>query len=163
MRRVGWGASVLAFLLASCGRPTPLHVAQVPFGSTTAGADLLATFGPGSLLTAPLLPPDFAFGGAASVSADGRWIAYQTPATDSWDIFLFDTLTGQINTLPHLNSKRAEVNPIISPDGLAITFLSDRNGFWDTFVYDRLHQMYRPLTFSYFAAFGAPPGVWPGW
>jgi hypothetical protein len=160
MRKAGFGTVVMALLVSSCGREVPLHVAQV---GPAVGTDILASFGPGSLLAAPLLPPGLAAGGGASVSADGRWLAYQVPAFDSWDIYLFDTATGQINTLPNLNSQRAEVNPIISPDGLAITFLSNRNGFWDSFVYDRVHGTYRPLTFSYFAAFGALPGVWGGW
>jgi hypothetical protein len=152
MRRWWVGAVLTVLVVASCGRPAPLHVQQVPF----AGGDILGVFGPASPLLAPFLPSGFALGGAASASADGRWLAYQAPAIDSWDIFLFDTATGQINPLSKLNSPGADVNPLISPDGSTITFLSDRNGFWDTFIYDRISGTYRPLTFSSFFGFGIP-------
>jgi hypothetical protein len=161
MRKWGLAAVLSAVLVTACGRPAPLQVKQI--GLPVAG-DVLGAFGPGSPLLAPILPPGITpFGGGATASADGRWLAYQVPSFGSWDIYLLDTLTGQINTLPNLNSQRMEVNPIISPDGLTITFLSDRNGFLDTFIYDRVSQTYRPLSFSYFAAFGAPSLFGPVW
>jgi hypothetical protein len=161
MRFRAFGAGLLALILSACGRATPLHVSQV---AVTPGTGIPALFGPASPFLAPVLPTGLSlFAGGASASADGRWLAYQASALHSWDIFLLDTATGQINSLPNLNSPGADVSPVISADGATITFLSDRNGFLDAFLYDRVTKTYRPLTFSYFAAFGLPVGSGRVW
>jgi hypothetical protein len=158
--RAVW-AGLLALVLAACGRAAPLHVSQV---AVAPGTGVAALFGPASPFLAPVLPTGLSlFAGGASASADGRWLAYQAPALQSWDIFLLDTATGQINALANLNSPGAEIHPVISADGATITFLSDRNGFLDAFMYDRVTKTYRPLTFSYFAAFGLPLGTGRAW
>jgi Tol biopolymer transport system component len=99
---------------------------------------------------------------AASISADGRYVAFRSRATNlvsgdtngTMDVFLRDTQTGTTSRLS-VNSSGVEGNigsndpsisgstsPSISADGSYVTFYSnainlvggDTNGFWDIFV-----------------------------
>ena len=100
--------------------------------------------------------------GSPEISTDGRWIAYdgfstdlvpgQTDTNNSWDVFLFDQLTG----ITHLVSKAAGTSsttgnhysqrPALSSDGQILTFQSlstnlvdgqvDTNQDIDIFVFD---------------------------
>lgn len=99
----------------------------------------------------------------ATISTDGRYVAFQSPASDlvdgdtngDWDAFVYDRLSGQTervsvsssgaqsNVTP--NSNTYQLAPSISADGRFVTFRSeaklvpgDNNGFVDDFVRDRL-------------------------
>ena len=150
--------------LAGCGTAHPLKVANVPVpGGLLADPAVISAFGPCSPLVQPLpaiAPASFA--GGPSVSADGRWIAYQVWQFGSTDIQLLDALTGMIDPLPSLNSSAEEVAPILSPDGQWITFTSNRNGLWDVFMYDRLSGGNRPLSFNSYVAGRLAPYAF-GW
>ncbi len=79
-----------------------------------------------------------------SISADGRWIAFQSPAnnlaandSDSWnyDIFVRDLATGT-TILASTNSPNAlglsHINPLLSPNGSFVAFLSSSTSYSDT-------------------------------
>lgn len=99
----------------------------------------------------------------ATISADGRWVAFQSTATNLVlddtnpfsDIFLADTLTGNIELISAIRDDQGAVVtasdgdsalPYISPNGRYIAYVSDAtvfdandlNGFADVYVYDRL-------------------------
>ncbi|MEW6741292.1 MAG: right-handed parallel beta-helix repeat-containing protein [Planctomycetota bacterium] len=92
-----------------------------------------------------------------SLSADGRYVAFSSSATnlvpndtnDQWDVFVRDLLTGRTERVS-LSSRGEEGNygsawPRISADGLMVVFSSwatnlvpgDRNGEADVFLRDR--------------------------
>ena len=81
---------------------------------------------------------------AASFSADGRYVVYQsdTPVGHS-EIYLYDLSTGQV-VFHTANALGASYNPVISPDGHFIIFASaaqlvpdgDTNSVTDTYVVD---------------------------
>ncbi len=93
----------------------------------------------------------------ASISADGRYVAFQSDATNlaagdgnvATDVFVYDRQTGVIERVSVANAG-TEANgnselPSISADGRYVAFESDAsnlvsgdtNGFTDVFVYDR--------------------------
>jgi Tol biopolymer transport system component len=62
---------------------------------------------------------------AASFSADGRYIVYQSDAPGGHsEIYLYDLSTGQV-VFHTANASGASYNPVISPDGHFIIFASD--------------------------------------
>jgi Tol biopolymer transport system component len=79
---------------------------------------------------------------AASFSADGRYVVYQsdTPGGHS-EIYLYDLSTGEV-VFHTENASGASYNPVISPDGNFIIFASDAqlagdgNAVTDTYVVD---------------------------
>ena len=79
---------------------------------------------------------------AASFSADGHYIVYQSDAPGGHsEIYLVDLRSGQ--TLFHTANSEASYNPVISPDGHFIIFASDArltaddsNNFTDIYVVD---------------------------
>ena len=93
----------------------------------------------------------------SSISADGRYVAFMSNATnlvqsdsnDSWDIFLHDTQTGQTSLVSSgydgTQANSQSEYPIISSDGNYVAFASDatnivardNNGYRDVFEYDR--------------------------
>jgi len=96
--------------------------------------------------------------GCPSISADGRYVAFQSYASnlvpgdtnEVGDVFVHDRLTGQ-TTRVSVASDGTEGNdysrrPSISADGRYVAFASlasnlvpgDTNGTWDVFVHDRL-------------------------
>jgi|GEM_PF-1585857 len=96
--------------------------------------------------------------GCPSISADGRYVAFQSYASNlvpgdtngTWDVFVHDRLTGQ-TTRVSVASDGTQGNgdsecPSISADGRYVAFASlasnlvpgDTNGTWDVFVHDRL-------------------------
>ncbi|MFZ2156916.1 MAG: cadherin-like domain-containing protein, partial [Bradyrhizobium sp.] len=80
---------------------------------------------------------------AASFSADGRYIVYQSDAPGGHsEIYLYDLSTGQV-VFHTANASGASYNPVISPDGHFIIFASDAhltsgdtNAVTDTYVVD---------------------------
>ncbi|QWG18005.1 FecR domain-containing protein [Bradyrhizobium sediminis] len=80
---------------------------------------------------------------AASLSADGRYIVYQSDAPGGHsEIYLYDLSTGQV-VFHTANASGASYNPVISPDGHFIIFASDAhltsgdtNAVADTYVVD---------------------------
>ena len=80
---------------------------------------------------------------AASISADGHYIAYQgETAGGHSEIYLYDTTTGQV-VFHTANASGSSYNPVISPDGHYIVFASDAqltpddtNSYADTYVVD---------------------------
>ena len=97
------------------------------------------------------------FHGPPSLSADGRFVAFDSDATNLvandvngfTDVFVHDRLTG-ITELVSVDSSGAQANsavtfPAISADGSIVAFntdasnlvAGDTNGKWDVFVHDR--------------------------
>jgi len=92
-----------------------------------------------------------------SISADGRYVAYYSSATNlvpndtnnQADVFIHDRRTGQTTRLSvdslGVQGNDASYHPSISADGQYVTFeskatnlvLGDTNGFMDVFVHDR--------------------------
>jgi VCBS repeat-containing protein len=80
---------------------------------------------------------------AASFSADGRYVVYQSDAPGGHsEIYLYDLSTGEI-VFSTANPSGASYNPVISPDGHFIIFASDAhltdgdtNAVTDTYVVD---------------------------
>ena len=79
---------------------------------------------------------------AASFSADGRYVVYQSDAPGGHsEIYLYDLSTGQV-VFHTANASGASYNPVISPDGNFIIFASDAelagdgNAVTDTYVVD---------------------------
>ena len=62
---------------------------------------------------------------AASISADGHFVVYQSDASDGHsEIYLYDLSTGHV-VFHTANASGASYNPVISPDGHFIIFASD--------------------------------------
>jgi len=80
------------------------------------------------------------------ISADGRFMVYQTERAGNTDVLLYDILTGSIDTLPIINTESFEGQPSVSADGRFIAFVSDRTGNLDVFLYDRLTGFLNPLS-----------------
>ena len=80
---------------------------------------------------------------AASFSADGHYVVYQSDAPGGHsEIYLYDLCTGQV-VFHTANASGASYNPVISPDGHFIIFASDaqltagdNNSVTDTYVVD---------------------------
>ena len=80
---------------------------------------------------------------AASISADGHYVVYQSDASDGHsEIFLYDLAAGHV-VFQTANAAGASYNPVISPDGHFIIFASDAqltpddtNSVADTYVVD---------------------------
>lgn len=122
-------------------------VSHVPGSATTAGDDL-SSFGT-SLAGAPL------------ISADGRWIAFYSNASNlvtgqtgrEGNIFLFDAASGAVTLVsrsivsPTQTGSLESWEPVVSADGRFVAFLSrafdlvpgqvDQNQENDAFLYDR--------------------------
>jgi Tol biopolymer transport system component len=97
----------------------------------------------------------------AVISASGRYVAFESPASDllpgtindSWDVYLHDDLTGQIERASTRSGGEAVYNPgayttppALSADGRYVTFTSeaenlvnnDGNSMPDVFLHDRV-------------------------
>jgi Tol biopolymer transport system component len=97
------------------------------------------------------------YSNAPAISADGRYVAFESWATNlvdgdtngTEDIFVHDRQTGQTTRVSIKTGGEqgndASPNPAISADGRYVTFSScatnlvdgDTNGWWDIFVHDR--------------------------
>ncbi|HEX2551263.1 MAG TPA: hypothetical protein VHK64_06685, partial [Nocardioidaceae bacterium] len=95
-----------------------------------------------------------------SLSADGRYVAFTSDATDMIpvftgtlrNVFLFDRVSGAMTLASHASASPTSgatgTGPTISPDGTAVAFYStgtnlvagqaDSNGWEDVFLFDRL-------------------------
>jgi VCBS repeat-containing protein len=99
---------------------------------------------------------------AASISADGHYVVYQSDSSGHSEIYLYDLTTGHVvfNTA---NATGGSYNPVISPDGHFIIFASDArltsddtNSVADTYVVDVTdpgHPVYKLVSVG---ADGAP-------
>jgi Tol biopolymer transport system component len=94
----------------------------------------------------------------ASISADGRYVAFSSLASNlvagdtngTWDVFVHDRLTGQTTRVSVASDgtqgNEDSIGVEISADGRYVAFTSlasnlvagDTNGTWDVFVHDRL-------------------------
>jgi Tol biopolymer transport system component len=90
---------------------------------------------------------------AASFSADGRYVVYQSDTAGGHsEIYLYDLGTGEV-IFHTANAAGASYNPVLSPDGHFIVFASDahivpgdNNAFADTYtvdVSDPAHPVYK--------------------
>ncbi len=87
-------------------------------------------------------------------SPDGRTIAFASDRGDGaslqalrlpkWRICLYDLATGQITVLP--DQEGLNLNPMWSPDGDAIAYISDRTGTANVYLYDLVTQSQSRLT-----------------
>jgi Tol biopolymer transport system component len=116
-----------------------------------------------------------------SLSADGRYVVFETPATNlapgdrsfTWDLFVHDLATGTTERVPARTLQAPEVEmdvdgsfmATISADGRYVAFQSpspdlvpgDDNGEWDVFVYDRIARRTELVSVS---SSGAPSAPW---
>lgn len=99
-------------------------------------------------------------------SPDGKTIAFVTdrgPDTD-FDLLKFGNLrialyhldNGQIETLDHMDYGK-NVNPVWSPDGGSLAFISDRTGIANIFLYDLAAKQIYQLTDVYTGVAGITP------
>jgi Tol biopolymer transport system component len=87
-------------------------------------------------------------------SPDGKRLAFATdrsPETDlsilkfaKWRIAVMDLTTGAIDVLP--NQGGLNLNPVWSPDGHEVAFVSDRTGVPNIFLYDFTDRQHYQLT-----------------
>jgi WD40 repeat protein len=87
-------------------------------------------------------------------SPDGKSIAFATdrgPRTDldvlrlsPWQIAVYDFDTRRVEVLP--NQDGLNINPMWSPDGQSIAYVSDRTGIQNIFLYDLRDQEHYQLT-----------------
>jgi Tol biopolymer transport system component len=82
-----------------------------------------------------------------SISADGRFIVFDSNRSGNSDIYLYDRQSNSLVPLPGLNTEHNEAFPSISPDGRFIAFVSDRPGVGsdDIYLYDRQTLSLVPL------------------
>lgn len=59
------------------------------------------------------------------ISANGRFVVYQTDVAGNWDIRMLDMATMLINTLPGLNSPSDETQPDCSDTGMIVFVVND--------------------------------------
>jgi len=117
------------------------------------------------------LPPT-GMSGNPSISADGRFIAYDSMETDivatdsseNFDVFVYDRITGQTEHIsqavtsedPDEISWGHSERPSISADGRYVAFESssaylvegDENGNTDVFLYDRMEKKHQLISIS---------------
>ena len=99
---------------------------------------------------------------AASLSADGRYVVYQSAdANGHSEIYLYDLQTHQI-IFQTSNPGGSSYNPVVSPDGHFIIFVSDaaltsndHNSFADTYVVNLTDPAHPKITLVSTAADGA--------
>ena len=94
--------------------------------ATAGGSGQLFTYDLSTGTVAAIAPTTTGAGtSAASFSADGHYVVYQSEVSDGHsEIYLYDLTTGQVvfNTA---NAAGGSYNPVISPDGHFIIFASD--------------------------------------
>src|SRR5262249_37083525 len=94
---------------------------------------------------------------APLLSADGRYVAFQSARSGVIDVFLYDRQTQALVPLPGLNTNLADFLPSISPDGRYLAYTSEATGGRDVHVYDvtqhrvlDLPHLNDPYFFDYF-------------
>lgn len=86
-----------------------------------------------------------------ALSGDGQWLAFVTNSKATLglsDVFLCHRQSGELLTLPKLNSQHSEITPSLSRDGRLIAFASDRpggSGGRDIWLFDRQVESLLPL------------------
>ncbi|MGD8866211.1 MAG: basic secretory protein-like protein, partial [Gemmatimonadales bacterium] len=88
-------------------------------------------------------------------SPDGRYIAIATDRGDETDfdelvfgnfrIALYHVGRGDVEILPH-QERGKNINPVWSPDGEAIAFISDRSGINNVFIWSRVEERLYQVT-----------------
>lgn len=76
---------------------------------------------------------------ASSISADGRYIAFQHGhgnADSLYNVQVYDRSTRSLLALPGANTALGEVQPALSPDGRYLAYMTDPVGGGDVRVYD---------------------------
>lgn len=94
-------------------------------------------------------------------SPDGRWVAYVTDRTGSWDLYVVDA-AGREST-PLLRSNAMEGSPEWSPDSRYVGFVSDRDGttaVW-AIAFDPIVQSGQGSPVKLFDLPATPAGGWP--
>ena len=65
---------------------------------------------------------------------DGRYLAYYVVNTDGQRDLWYQTLSGDQQTRPFLQTAFNELRPILSPDGRLVAYPSDANGRFEVYV-----------------------------
>lgn len=87
-----------------------------------------------------------------SLSQDGRYLVFASDRLAQRSIFLYETRSRQLVSLPGLNQPGVmHDQPDISGDGRFIVYVSDREGKSDIFVYDRVSMQNERITQDLFA------------
>ena len=81
-----------------------------------------------------MLPPNAGEVIFPSISADGRYLAFQRPNEKTgWDIWGVD-LKGDRKPFPMVQTPLLEVNPSISPDGKWLAYISNESGQTEVYI-----------------------------
>jgi Tol biopolymer transport system component len=150
---------------------------QVYFLDRTAGTATLVSRRFGTTAT-----PADANSSEAMISADGRWVAFSSTATDliatpttRGQVFLFDVTTGAVTMVSHRAGASAQEGdaqasqPVLTPDGSHVAFVStstdlvagqvDQPGTPDMFLHDRVTGVTRLLSYAAASRTTAAGGV----
>lgn len=99
---------------------------------------------------------------AASISADGQFVTYQSDSSGHSEIYLYSLTKGQV-IFHTANASGGSYNPVISPDGHFIIFASDakltaddQNSVADTYVVDVTDPNHPSFKLVSVGAGGAP-------
>lgn len=69
-------------------------------------------------------------------SPDGRYIVFSTWEAGGYrDIQIIDLETSQLERVTH--DRAVEIDPVFSPDGAYVYYVSDRSGIYNVYAYDR--------------------------
>jgi Tol biopolymer transport system component len=104
---------------------------------------------------------------SASISRDGRYIAFQSGVRDQpdtlIDVYVYDRQTASLLPLPGANTPFSDVQPAISPDGRYLAFQTEYEDGGDIRVYDirekrllRLQGLNVPYYKDQFPALASP-------
>lgn len=86
-----------------------------------------------------------------SLSQDGRYLVFASDRLAQRSIFLYETRSRQLISLPGLNQPGVmHDQPDISADGRYIVYVSEKGGKADIFIYDRVSMNNERLTTDLF-------------
>lgn len=102
------------------------------------------------ILSFPFDPGGLSLNSSASElnpQISGRYIVFTSDRRGSQDVYVYDTLTGNLVDLPGLNSfDTIATHPSISQNGRYIVFAGNRQGREAIFLYDKETRIERNLT-----------------
>jgi Tol biopolymer transport system component len=128
-RLTQWEVIAIALILSSCG--LPLGNQRVTPPAQGVGAKLNSR----------------SMDHQGSLSQDGRYLVFASDRLAQRSIFLYETRSRQLISLPGLNQPGVmHDQPDISGDGRFIVYVSDREGKSDIFIYDRVSMKSQRLT-----------------